>query len=158
MDSKKFSGIITTALTSHRLTINAQLFHGLKNILEATGKAPIVVPNLEILLEYCSGIIASPLAQMVTLVCDPAISHILKEELASCKTIPPELVNKLRIVTEYHHYKCPIIYVLAERRDEDSLRLVDYVPITMFDYSVTCDKYCKANDLKPKLGGGKSNG
>lgn len=148
MGNKKISGIVTMELAGHRLTMTAQLFHGLKNILEATGKAPIVVPNLEILLEYCSGIIGSPLAQKVTLVCDPGISHILKEELANCKTIPPELVNNLRIVTEYHHYKCPIIYVLAERRDEDSLRLVDYVPITMIDYAETRDKYCKPGKLK----------
>lgn len=148
MDNKELSGVITVALAQHRLRASVQVFHGLKDILEATGKVPTTVPNFEILLEYCSGIITSPLAEKVTLVCDPIVAHILKTELADCKTIPPELVDNIRIVTEHLIFQSSVIYVLAERRGEDTLCLVDYVPITMLDYSVARDKYCEPRKLK----------
>lgn len=157
MNNNETSKLITTAIIQHRLNICCQTFHGLKDILEAIGKEPTCIPNFETLLEYCLEIIKSPIADKVTLVCDPVIAYILTNQFLECKTIPEILKNQIRVVKESLIYKSDVIYVLAERRNEDSLTVMEYTPIAMMDYGQAKSKYMPTQ-THLNVEGLKSNG
>lgn len=159
MNSKELCDLITAGLVHHRLRTGVQLFHGLKDILESTGKPPTPVPNFDTLLEYCTITLKSSIAEKVTLVCDPVTACILKMQFQECITLSPDIEDRIRIVTEHLIFQSAVIYVLAERRNEETLGLVDYTPTTILDYSAVREQYYPAVKSNIKLPlGGKSNG